>query len=127
MSGYSGFLKDDREIYIPHWSVSVSLENLTKASQYLGADNLVAIASNKSVASSIVALTQATEAKQAVAIITYFVCQARVDGEKLTQSSVDQLFKGKLQDVMEIFATVVHAQYAAFFEHGLVKEPSPND
>jgi hypothetical protein len=126
MSGYSGVLKDGREIYVPHWAVDVGLENLTKAAKYFGAESLISIAQNN-VPAAIVALTNVTDAKNTVALIKYFVCSARVDGDKITPNGFNTLFTGKLQEAIEIFTVVVHAQYAEFFELGLVREVSQDD
>jgi len=126
MSGYSGTLKDGREIYVPHWAVDVSLENLTNAAQYLGADNLLSISQNSAPA-AIIAITQAKDAKATAALVQYFVCSARVDGDKITSSGFNSMFTGKIHEALEIFATVVHAQYADFFELGLAKETSQAD
>jgi len=124
MSGYSGKLKDGRAVFVPHWPASVSLENLAKAGQYLGADNLITI-SDKNKAAVVVAIMQAKEPEHAIGIIKHFTCQARIDGDKLDPADFDKLFSGSLDTVTELFSIVVHAQYHDFFESGLEKEPSP--
>lgn len=123
MEGFSSTLKDGREIYIPYWPVDISLQNLTKAGQYLGTESVIRI-SEKNIPSAIVAITEATEPERTALLVKHFVCQARVDGNKITPEQVDSYFMGKLGEVLEIFTLVVHAQYYDFFKSGLVKEPS---
>jgi hypothetical protein len=122
-SGYSGKLKDLREIYVPHWPVDVSLENLTKAGQYLGTESMIFI-SELNIPAVVVAISESKDPEGCAALIKHFVCNASLEGDKITPSSFDEIFKGKLHVVAEIFAHVVHAQYADFFEQGLAKEPS---
>lgn len=125
MSGFSGKLEDGREVYVPHWPASVSLENLAKAGQYLGADNLINISEiNK--AAVILSIMKAEDPKEVTGIIKHFCCSARIDGEKLLPADFDKTFSGNLGMVSELFAIVVHAQYHDFFDLGSAKAPSPN-
>lgn len=126
MSGYNGKLRDGSEIYVPHWPASVSLENLTRAGQYLGTDNLIRI-SELNIPSVIVAIMESKEPAQLAGLMKHFVCQARVDGSKVSPGDFDTLFTGNLDKATEIFAHVVHAQYHDFFVSGLAKETSPDN
>jgi hypothetical protein len=126
MKGFSGKLKDGREIYIPHWPADVSIENLSKAGQYIGVENIIRIAENN-IAAVIVSIAEATDSKNVAGIVKHFVCTARVDGEKITPGGFDSGFAGKLDLIAEIFALVVHAQYHDFFESGLAKAQSPDE
>ena len=120
-TGYTGSLGDGREVYIPHWPVTVSLENLTKAGKILGASNIVNIA-KPDTAAVIVALMSTEESEQAAALIRHFCCQARIDGERITHESYNEQFAGDgLTEAAELFSLVVHAQYSDFFERGLAK------
>lgn len=124
MSGFSGKLKDERDIYIPHWPVDTALENLGKAGQLLGVQNIIRI-SELNIPAVIVALSQAEDPANAALLVKYFVCEARIDNEKMTPAIYATKLKGNLEQVAELFAMVVHAQYASFFESGLAKENSP--
>jgi len=124
MDGYSGTLKDGREIYIPSWPVDTSIENLGKAGQLLGVQNVIRI-SELNIPSVIVAITQAEDPANVASLIKYFVCEARIENEKMTPAIYASQFKGNLGLVVEIFAMVMHAQYSGFFESGLAKENSP--
>ncbi len=122
--GYSAHLKSQKEIYIPYWPVDVALENLTRAGQYLGTDAIIRIA-EVNVPAVIVAIMDAKDPNQTASLIKHFICQARIAGQKIEPSQIDSMFEGNLAEVAEIFAHVIAAQYADFFESGLAKEPSP--
>lgn len=124
MSGYTETLKDGREIYIPSWTVSVALENLTMAGKYLGTNRVIDI-SELNIASVILAIAESPEPKEAANLVEHFVCQARIAGEKITPSTINTIFEDDLKTIAEIFAHVVHSQYADFFASGLVKVSSP--
>lgn len=124
MAGYSATLKDGREIYIPTWPVNIALENLTMAGKYLGTDRFITI-SELNYAAVIMAIANATDAKEASNLVQHFVCQARIAGEKITPETISTMFERDLKSVAEIFAHVAHSQYADFFELGLAKENSP--
>jgi len=124
MQGYKGNLKDGREIYIPYWPVDVSLENLGKAGKFLGVENLIRI-STPDIPAVILALTTTEDAGSTAALIRHFVCEARVDGDRITSANYDTHYKGNLVLVAEVFSLVVHAQYSDFFVSGLAKENSP--
>jgi hypothetical protein len=124
MSGYNGTLKDGREIFVPSWPVDVALQNLAKAGQYLGTENIIRI-SEINIPAVIVAIAEASDASNAAGVIKHFICESvRIDGEKVNSSNYNSMFEGKLDLVAELFATVIHAQYHSFFESGLVKETS---
>jgi len=126
MSGYNGKLKDGREIYVPHWPASVSLENLAKAGQCIGTSALIQI-SELNTPAVIIALADAKDSAATVGLIKHFVCSMRIEGKKIDASEFDELFSGNLGDIPELFATVVHAQYFDFFASGLAKAPSPSN
>ena len=121
--GYKNTLKNGKELYIPNWPVDVALVNLTMAGKYLGTDNVILI-SEINIPAVIVAIMGSDEPKKAAELIKHFVCQARVDGNKIDNNNIDSLFENDLSSVTEIFAHVIHAQYADFFNLGLAKEPS---
>ena len=123
MSGYSTEIKDGREIYIPSWAVNVQLENLTQASKVLGASNVINI-SEPNVASVTYAIMNAEDAKLTAKLIKHFVCHVRIEGDKITEENIDSYFEGQLSTVIELFAHVIHSQYADFFDSGLAKEAS---
>lgn len=125
MSGYKAKIDDGRDIYIPAWPIDVCLENLTRAGQYLGVENVINIAKiNK--AAVIVAIMGSSEPKETASLIKHFVCQVRIDGSKIEPDTIEDMFDGKLAVVAELFAHVIHAQYSDFFASGLVKEASPD-
>lgn len=126
MSGYNATLNSGSEIYIPYWTPTVALENLTMAGKYIGADFMIEIA-KLDILSAIVAITEAEDAKQTIGLIKNFVCSARVDGEKIQPNTFDKSFEANLYEVVELFAHVVKAQYASFFDLGLPKETSQSD
>jgi hypothetical protein len=121
---YNATLKSGKEIYVPEWDVATSLENLTRAGKYLGADNIVGV-SKLNQAAAISGLMNSPDPEQASALIKHFVCQARMSGDKISQDNIDDLFAGNLAELLEIFTHTVHAQYSAFFELGLAKAVSP--
>lgn len=126
MSGYNANLKDQREIYIPKWPATVAFENLSRASQYLGGADAVVAISELNIPAVIVAICDSKEPEQTAALIKHFVCEVRMDNGKLTPSQFDSMFETELDVAVEIFAHVVKAQYADFFESGLAKAPSPS-
>ena len=123
MSGYNAVLQDGSEIYIPSWSPTVAIENLTMAGKYIGSDYMIDI-SDLQIEVVILAITEATDAKQTMALIKNFVCSARVEGEKILPQGFEKKFEDKLFEMIEIFAHVVKAQYSTFFDLGLPKEIS---
>lgn len=123
MEKYTATLKDGREIYVPTWPASVALQNLTSAGKYIGTTNLLAI-SELNIPSVILAITEAEDAQQTTALIKHFVCGARIEGQKLTEGQFDSEFEGNIYVAAELFAHVIKAQYADFFEQGLAKEIS---
>lgn len=120
---YNATIKDGREIYIPTWAVDVALENVTKAGKYLGTNHVINISSLK-LPAAIVALMEAEDPKQATNLIKHFICQVRIDGNKITLETIDDMFEGNLIVVLELFTHVMYSQYNDFFEQGLAKEPS---
>jgi hypothetical protein len=123
MSGYSAKLVNGQEIYIPSWPVDVQLENLTLAGKYLGSESVITI-SELNLAAVVVAIMQAKEPKHCANLIKHFVCQVRIDGKKIEPNTINSMFEEDLALVGEMFAHVLHSQYADFFELGLVREPS---
>ena len=121
--GYKAELKDGRAIYIPNWPVDVALENLTRAGKYLGTENVINIA-YLNISAVIVAIMGSQDPKQCAALIKHFVCQVRIDGDKIEQTTIDAMFVGDLGAIAEIFSHVIHSQYHGFFESGLAKAPS---
>jgi len=126
MKDYSATLTDGRKIYIPSWPVNVALENLTQAGKCLGSDHLINI-SYLNIPSVILALMECEDHILTSALVRHFICQARVDGSKISTDTIDEMFQGDLHGVAELFAHVVHSQYADFFELGLAKESSPEE
>lgn len=126
MSGYNAVLKEGQEVYIPSWPVSVALENLTKAGKYIGSDNLIRI-SELNIPSAMVAIMNAEDSNTTSELIKHFVCEARMDGEKIMKIDYDTKFKDNIYLAIEIFCHVVRAQYYDFFKQGLAKEPSQED
>jgi len=124
--GYTANLKNGLEVYIPRWPVSIAYENLTKAGQYIGSDNLLSIA-ELNTAAVMLALMESSDSSKTAGLIKHFVCTARVDGEKIDPSSYDTKYQDDLHIVAEIFAHVVKATYSDFFKQGLAKETSPSD
>ena len=121
---YKRTLANGSEIYIPNWSVDVALENLTQAGKVLGSENIISI-SELNKASAIVALMNAENPKLASQLVKHFICQVRIDGNKITPETINNMFDGKLGLVLELFTHVIHSQYADFFSSGLAKEVSP--
>lgn len=126
-TGYEAELKDGSTIFIPKWPCSVGLENLTKAGKYIGGNNMITIATELSMATVILAITESEDAKQTAALIKHFVCSARLNGEKIMVNTYESLFEGNLTLSIEIFTHVVKAQYQDFFESGLAKETCPSN
>jgi hypothetical protein len=123
MSGYSAKLNSGQDIYIPNWPIDVALENLTLAGKYLGSEHVITI-SELNIPAVIVAIMSAEEPKHCANLIKHFVCQVRIDGDKIEPNTINGMFEGKLPLVAELFAHVMHSQYDAFFASGLAKEPS---
>ena len=123
MAGYTATIKDGREIFIPAWPVNVALENLTMAGKYLGTERVINI-SELNIAAVIYAIAESPEPKEAANLVEHFVCQARIAGEKIEPTTINTMFTDDLKAIAEIFAHVVHSQYADFFVSGLAKENS---
>ena len=123
MELYKKKISDGREIYIPTWSVTVALENLTKAGKVLGAENIINIAELNH-AASIVALMNAENPELATRLVKHFISQVRIDGSKITPETIDSMFEGKLELILELFTHTIHSQYSNFFNLGLAKEVS---
>jgi len=121
---YSGTLKSGQEIYIPNWPVAVALENLSLVGKLLSSESVIRI-SELNVAAAVVAVMECADPKRASAMIRHFVCQVRIDNKKIESGTIDDMFMGDLHLVIELFAHVIHSQYADFFSLGLAKEPSP--
>lgn len=120
---YNATLESGLEIYIPHWPVDVSLENLAKAGKILGTQAIIAI-SEINIPAVIVAVMDSKDPSLTASLIKHFISQARVDGKKIEANTIDKMFEGKLYEVAEIFAHVIAAQYAEFFSSGLAKAHS---
>lgn len=120
---YKAKINDGRPIYIPNWPIDVSLENLTLAGRLLGQNNLINIASLNT-AAAIVAIMSATDHKQTAALVKHFICQVRIDGSKISTETINEMFEGNLEVVLELFTHVIHSQYNDFFNLGLAKAPS---
>ncbi len=121
---YKRKIADGREIYIPDWAVDVALENLTKAGKILGSENIISI-SELNKASAIVALMNAENSQLATRLVKHFICQVRIDGNKITSETINNMFEGDLHTVLELFTHVIHSQYNDFFSLGLAKVVSP--
>lgn len=121
MADYKAKLKDGRDIYIPSWSVKVQYENLTQACKYLGQNNVVNI-SALNVPAAILAVMGSEDAVTSTEFVLHTTQQARIDGNKITEASLDEL---GMSTIMELFTHVMHSQYHDFFESGLAKAPSP--
>jgi hypothetical protein len=121
---YKRTIADGRDIYIPNWSVDVALENLTQAGRVLGSENIINI-SELNTAGAIVALMKAENPKLASRLVKHFICQVRIDGSKITEDTINTMFDGQLEVVLELFTHVIHSQYADFFSLGLAKAVSP--
>ena len=124
MKDYTASLKDGRAIFIPSWPVDVALENLAQASKCLGTESVINI-SKLCIPTVIVAIMQSEDPKLTSALIKHFICQVRIDGQKISPETINKMFEGDLAVVTELFAHVIHSQYSDFFVLGLVKETSP--
>lgn len=122
---YKRKLKDGREIYIPNWPVDVSLENLTQAGKLLGTENIINI-SELNIPAAIVAIMRCDNPKLTSALVKHFVCQVRIDGNKIEPETINSMFEGDLATIIELFAHVIHSQYSEFFSLGLAKEACPD-
>ncbi len=120
---YKRKIKDGRDIYIPNWPVDVALENLTQAGKVLGSENIINI-SELNQAGAIVALMNADNPKLASMLVKHFICQVRIDGSKIDADTINDMFDGQLEVVLELFTHVIHSQYSDFFSSGLAKEVS---
>ncbi len=120
---YTKTILDGREIYIPYWPVDVALENLTQVGKLLGTENVIRI-SELNIPAAVVAVMGCDNPKLASAMIKHFVCQVRIDGNKIEASTINSMFEGNLHAVVELFTHVIHSQYADFFSLGLAKEVS---
>lgn len=126
MSGYNATLKGGQEVFIPSWPASIALENLSKAGKYIGTDHLLRI-SELNYASAMLAIVEAEDSNTTSELIKHFVCEARMDGNKINKAEYDNQFEGDLFLALEIFCHVVKAQYSDFFMSGLAEAPSPQD
>lgn len=120
---YRKTINDGREIYIPNWPVDVALENLTQVGKLFGTENVILI-SELNVPAAVVAVMNCSNPKLAAALIKHFVCQVRIDGNKIEPNTINSMFEGDLHVVLELFTHVIHSQYASFFDLGLAKAPS---
>jgi hypothetical protein len=121
MGGYTANLEDGREIYIPNWSAKVQFENLTQVCKIFGQDSVITI-SALNVPAAMLAVMGSDDGVLATKLMFHFVQQARMDGEKLTSDSLNEM---SMIDVVELFTHVVHSQYNDFFVSGLAKATSP--
>ena len=124
--GYTATLKGGQEIYIPTWPPLVALENLSKAGEFIGTDNLLRI-SELSIPAVILAITESPNSKETAGLIQHFVCTARMDDVKITKQEFEKIFEDDLYLICELFAHVVKGVYSDFFVRGLAKGPSPKD
>ena len=122
---YRKHIKDGREIYVPNWPCDVALQNLSQASKCFGDENIIKIA-EMNIPAGIVALMGADDPAMAARLIKHFVCQVRIDGDKIEPDTLNSMFEGSkgLAVVMELFCHVMHSQFSDFFDLGLAKEPS---
>ena len=125
MSGYTGKLEDGRDIFIPTWPANVQLEHLNLLCKALSTDSIVEIA-NLNVPAALLAIAEAESSSKMAGLIKHCVCQARIDGSKIEPSTLDEIFDNDLYTIVELFAHVVHSQYADFFARGLAKAHSLN-
>lgn len=123
MAGYTAKLEDGREIYVPIWDATTGFTNLNTITEAIGIDNLVDI-SQDSVPTAIQALATASDSDRAAALLKHMVCEARIDGDKITQTTFDDKFVNDMYGAVEVFTHVLIAQYKAFFERGLAKANS---
>lgn len=124
--GYTATLSKGQEIFIPTWPPLVALENLSKAGEFIGTDNLLRI-SELSIPAVILSITESENSKETAGLIQHFVCTARMDGDKITPQEFDRIFEDNLYLICELFAHVVKGVYSDFFVQGLAKEPSPEE
>lgn len=120
--GYTSNLVDGRPIYIPNWPAKVQFENLTQACKYLGQDNVINI-SALNIPQAMLAVMGSDDPVATTEMVLHFTQQARIDGDKITLNSMDDL---GIDTIIELFTHVMHSQYDAFFESGLAKAPSQN-
>ena len=123
---YTASLKNGGEIYIPAWPASVALENLTKAGEFIGTDNLLEIA-ELSIPAVIRSILHSKTSEETTRLIRHFVCTVRKDGKRITEQDFNDMFDGGLFEIAEIFAHVIKSQYLSFFEQGLAKETSQDN
>jgi len=124
MAGYTAKLKSGKEIYIPTWSATLALENLTQCGQFIGVDATITI-SELNIPAAMIAIMNSKDPENTSGLIKSFVVDVRIDEERISKSTYDSMFEDNLFEVVEIFAHVVKAQYADFFALGLAKEASP--
>lgn len=115
MSGYTAHIEDGREIYIPSWPVNVQLQNLTEVSKVFGPDSVVAMAKLE-LRETIKAVMNAEDAEKSMSLIKHFIQQVRIDGNKVTAETMDDMFEDKLRVVLELFTHLIHSQYNGFFD-----------
>lgn len=119
-NGYKANLADGRAIFIPHWPATVQFENLTQACKHLGQDQVINI-SSLNIPAAMLAVMGSEDAKASTELVLHFVQQARIEGDKITFNSLDEL---GMPTIIELFAHVMHSQYNDFFVSGLAKAAS---
>lgn len=118
--GYYATLRGGQEIYIPNWSAKTQYKNMMQACKYLGEVNIVAI-STLDIPATVIAMMGSDDPDTSTDLILHFIQQVRIDGEKIDNTKSEEL---GMTLIAELFAHVIHSQYADFFESGLAKEPS---
>jgi len=115
--GPRGILSDGREYFVVEWSCKVSFENLISAGKIFGQDNVVRIClgEENSIPLAVHSLMSAEDNSLATALIENFVSSIRIDGSKISSSTIDKEFGGDLYKVIEAFVIVLKVQYAQFF------------
>jgi hypothetical protein len=124
MAGYDGQLQSGDAIHIPSWPVDVALINLSQAGKAFGLDNLIEVSKLNPLA-TLVCVANSKEPDQTASLMSHFVTQCRIEGEKITPSQINSKFEGNLALFAEVFAHVIKAQYSDFFDYGLAKDSSP--
>jgi hypothetical protein len=123
MKGFKGKLENGDEVFIPNWPVDVAIENLAKAGKYLGTQELIEI-SKKNQTAVLVALSNSGDPENAAGLFSHFCSAARINGDKMSAVTISERYTGDLKTAAELFALVVHVQYADFFDLGLAKATS---
>lgn len=123
MAGYNATLKGGQKLYIPNWSATVALGNLTKLGNYIDTDPIGEIA-KLNVVTSMVSIIESKDQVGVSALVKHFVMTAKFDGNKISDENFDALFDSNLYLMVEIFTHVVSSQYKDFFALGLAEENS---